>query len=80
MYIVTSLDIRGHQYVRLSRSRVFVRPRCLPRPKEYMQYIACIRSLSSGGRNNLPLMYMWLLTILQSAIATLIFFRIIGVY
>src|SRR5580692_1955615 len=79
-YVLTSLDIRGHQYVRLSRSKVFVRPGCPPGPEECVRYMACIRSSSSGGRNSLPLMYIRPLTTLQSAIATLISFRIVGVH
>src|SRR5580692_3663576 len=79
-YMLTSLNIRGYQYVRLSRSRVFVRPGCPAGPEECVRCITCVRSSLSGGRNNLPLTYTRPLTILQLAIATLIFFRTVGVH
>ena len=64
----------------MSRLRVFVWPGCSLGPKEYVRCIVCMWSSLSGDKNNLPLTYMWLLIILQSAIATLIFFQTVGVH
>jgi hypothetical protein len=38
LYIATSLDIRGYQYVWLSRLRVFVCPEYPSGLEEYVQY------------------------------------------